>query len=186
MIRTLLSILVFFTTSLYVSGQGQQIALDQLVISGSSNINSFKLTFNNNTPSALTYQAAPSGDLLHFKIPVSEIEAGNQMMIADFRHMVNAHHFPFISLTVNRKQFESIVDNSGTGVLNVIVNIAGTSKSYRIPFYKGCLDEQDNFITGSASMSLSDFEIKPLKKFFNLIRLDDTVFINFRINFKQS
>ena len=185
---SLLILLCLFTTyGFSQEGHFNRIYLEQMIIMGTSNITNFKLSFAEDDPAQNNDIVGVQGDNgMVFYIPVEYITARNKFMLNDFRHLINAQDYPYIKLTIDNGQLEMLNGNLIANRIKVKVTLSGMSKIYSIPFYKNCSGGNNSYITGNTNLNLSDFNIDASKKIFGFVRLDDKVFINFKINFSQS
>ena len=186
-IITCLGVFLFFNVGYAQINSNGTISLKQISIIGNSNISGFKLSFNDDRDEINDeVLGIKEADSIVFYIPVEHITARNRLMLSDFRSLISAREYPYIKLTINKDQFALLDSNMSNRKLIVKVTLAGTSKVCAIPFYRSCSEVNDAFITGNTDLKLSDFNIDASKKIFGFVRLDDKVFINFKINFSQS
>ena len=185
-------ILTFMLLLASASGWTQQvnmnrIYLEQMVIIGNSNISGIKLSFRSDHLSKNQLVSGVIEDgMVVFYIPVDNITAKNRLMLNDFRDLIHADNFPYIKLAISNEQMINLTNKHFSECINVDVTLAGLSKTYHIPFYKNCSNDNSSYITGNADLYLSDFNIYPDKKIFGLLKLDNKVFINFKINFAET
>lgn len=179
-----ISIIMFFPWNFYAQQppKAYQINLEKIDIFGTSNITDFKLTFINTHHIKSKYYIHEQNGIINFAIPVESIEGSNRLMVNDFRSLIKAVEFPYINLYIGFDQLESIINGEVLDAIDVDVNIAGILKNYNVTFFKDCLNE--NNISGSTALLLTDFNLSPGSKFFGMIKLDNKVFINFKINFE--
>lgn len=177
-------IMMFFPYNLFAQQppKAYHINLEKIDIHGTSNITDFKLTFINTQHKKSKYYTLEQNGVVNFAIPVESIEGSNRLMVNDFRSLIKAVDFPYINLYIGFDQLESIINGEIIDAIEVDVNIAGKLKNYSVAFYKDCVNE--NNISGSTALFLTDFELSPDSKFFGMIKLDNKVFINFKINFE--
>ena len=186
-IITCLGVFLFFNVGHAQINTNGNISLKQISIIGNSNITGFKLFFNDDRDEINDeVVGVEEADSIVFYIPVEHITAKNRLLLNDFRSLISAREYPYIKLTINEDQLALLNSDISHNKIMVKVTLAGTSKICDIPFYRSCSEVNDAFITGNTNLKLSDFNIDASKKIFGFVRLDDKVFINFKINFSQS
>ena len=163
------------------------IVLDHVVIQGSSNISDFMLTYINDQSGHHNLSAFEVNDsTVYFNIPVDYITASNRVLVSDFRDLIKAKNYPYIVISISKRQIEAIAKGKKSDNLKFDVTIAGHSNTYSIPFFVGRLPGSYEYVMGKTNLQLTDYNLEPAKKIFGLIKISNEVFINFRINFKSS
>lgn len=157
--------------------------IEQVVISGSTNINSFQLIYNEENYSEISSNTEDIlSDLVKLSIPVQKIEAESTSMKKDFLKMVNADKYPIINIALT-ELITSDFSNSTDTCHQINLTMNGITKSYT------CFPsvEKDSFgnvqLSGNLNVKLSEFNIQPPKKIMGLIKVENEVFISFKVLF---
>ena len=162
------------------------IVIDKMVICGSSSISDFILTFIGDKDKRVANVCSENDSIISFHIPVECISASNQLLINNFQEFIKAREYPNINVAIDKKQIQDIIKGGENDLLSFNVTISGNSNVYRIPFTLGKFQGNYKYVTGRVNMRLTDFNLKPSKKIFGLIKVSNEVFINFRINFRPA
>lgn len=155
-------------------------------ITGKTNINSFKLHQIPNEIAGYFYTATtnptfsnPSFSII--QIPVKEFKADNLLLYKDFLQLVKASEYPDISIRFpDISMLEPGID---TVIKEVLITLAGTTRSYDISCVTSQCDERKLFLYGSRKLLLTDFNLVPPEKTFGLIKVMNEVIINFGFTF---
>lgn len=152
-------------------------------IMGSSNVNEFQLM--NSSPDIAEYsnQADTNPRYRNIRIEVDGFSAENKKMVQDFREMVNAEEHPYIGIAIERRELADFEETSGMTNFSTIITIAGVSHEYTVPCEVFSQLNAGYTLNGSFSVKLTDFGIDPPEKLLGLIKVNNTVFINFLFNF---
>lgn len=157
---------------------------NKIIISGESNIQDFvvKYYFKGKLRTADTESADCSSPEGVIKIPVQKLLFSNRHMKKDFLNLVHADQYPYIKLFYN-PDLLSQIKNKNQQNIPITIEITGVRKTYSIPV--SLLEEGKSFtkLQGKVHIKLSDFKLKPKRYFFGLIRLKDTLKINFILYF---
>ena len=175
-----------FTTGVLITDTSVLIAPgSQLLIKGTTNVNSFKCEFNIkqiNKPIPLYYKVI--GDKMVFEraklvLDTDCFDCGNKAMNKDFRKLLKSDEFPEIELQLKE------IHKSKNSTINALLElrIAGKSKTY----YQNLTlkEKEDICVTGILKVNITDFELEAPKKALGLIVVSENVEINFQLNFKE-
>ena len=155
---------------------------EHVVIEGSTNVNRFQLSYSEDAFSLFPSYNIGSSDFLRMAIPVQKINAESSSMHDDFLELINANKYPTIIISLNEKITSDKLDLT---VLRhqVSVTMNGVTNTYAC-FSEIAKEEFVNWhLTGRLGVRLTDFGIEPPRKFFGLVKVDDEVFISFKILF---
>lgn len=158
---------------------------NKIIISGESNIQDFVVRYYFNkklkgsVPKSADFSSSEEGII---QIPVRKLLFSNRHMKNDFLNLVHAKNFPLIKLFYNPE----LIDQFGTKkqkTVPITIQITNVKKTYLIPV--SLLKKGKNYtkLKGQVQIKLSDFKIKPKRYFFGLIRLKDSLKINFILYF---
>ena len=175
-----------FTTKVMVDNTSVLITPDsELVIKGTTNINSFKCKFNIkeiNKPIPLYYNVV--NDKIVFErarlvLDNECFDCGNKGMNKDFMKLLKSDEYPEIEL-----QLKEVDKNNGSQINALLeLRIAGKSKSYHVPLL--VKDKVDIFVSGTLKVDITDFNLEAPKKALGLIVVSDDVEIGFHLNFSE-
>ncbi len=156
----------------------------RLEISGSSNINEFQCLnvsykgndtlYENSNPGQSQYQL--NGLIT---IMADEFDCRNRLITNDFRKTLNAGDYPvikvrFLGLGIHRKAAEQEAVKGQTEI-----TIAGVSRKYDISCRFTNSGTKKARLTGSKTVKLSVFGLEPRPKVLGMIKVDDTVKVDF-------
>jgi hypothetical protein len=158
---------------------------DNLTIYGRSNVNNFSFSFDNNSeplPQEIVITKT-NKQKTEFLLPVQRFKTINKCIQNDFLKMIQAEKFPYISFAIDNDQMELLSSESKCDSINAIITIAQESKQIWIPIKKINKQFKDQFFTGEIKLLLTDFNLVPLSKFLGLVKVENNILIDFRINF---
>ncbi len=164
----------------------QGICLGYINISGTTNINHF------NFSSELSYiritgtgQNEPGADssIIEIPIPIKEFRTNNPFMYRDFLELVNARIYPHIFIGVHYPYLERIFTGGGGTVPQFEITLAGVTNKYRIPCRVWNCSDEHVHVTGSREIKLTEFNLDPPEKFQGMVKVNDSVLINFSLVF---
>jgi hypothetical protein len=175
-----------FTTKVIVYNTSVLITSDsELVIKGTTNINSFKCKFNIkeiDKPIPLYYQVIDDKMVFEKAKLVLDNECfdcGNNGMNRDFMKLLKSDEYPEIEL-----QLKQVNKNNGSQINALLeLRIAGKEKSYYVPL--SLKDKEHIFVSGTLKVDITDFNLEAPKKALGLIVVSDYVEISFQLNFKE-
>lgn len=159
--------------------------LNYIKIKGETNLNQFALTYDNSSNNNISVaeksiSQKTKESIVEFKIPVKAFKGNNQLMVNDFRNMVDVSNHPLIIVQIERNIFDHIYLNSISSVINFNLTIAGETQNVNGEYITYIRD--DNVIlSGQAMLKLSDFSIEPPQKMFGMLHVKDIIIIKFDI-----
>ena len=162
--------------------------LISMEINGETNINSFQLfledarTGKSPVPVSGSYEA----NSILFRIPLELLNCKNDKILADFYDLVQADKFSEVLIKIGLHDFHRLIsENNNTPVL-LSITLAGVTRELKTKssYIQHMSDEK--IMSGNVTLSLTDFSLKPPKKIFGLIRLNNHVNINFTISIINS
>lgn len=152
---------------------------------GKTNLNQFTLSFDNKTSNYISVVEKKMADQLderfiEFKIPVDAFEGNNDLLVNDFRKLVDASNHPSIIVEIKKKVFDHIYLSSFSSALTFYLTIAGKKERVQGE-YKAYVRNNSVVLRGSAKLRLSDFSITPPQKMFGMLQVKDVIIIKFDI-----
>lgn len=188
------NIFAFIFLSLYIGSISAQnhelisIVNPQSIISinGESNVSSIRCRYTSPFPSVTLRHNADlvedifdvNGDSL--RLEVTGFDCGKRGINRDFRKTLKAGDYPLIKIWVESISLENETDHLAT----VSVSITGTVKTYNIPLE--VLKEDNSYmITGDQEILLTDFNLKPPRALFGLVKVRDEFIVSFDLNIEQ-
>ncbi len=155
---------------------------EHVLIEGSTNLNQFQLSYSEDAFSLFPASNYGSSEFLRMAIPARKINAESNSMHNDFLELINANIHPTIIISLNEKITS---DKLNLTVLRhqVSVTMNGVTNTYAC-FSEIKKSEYGSWnLAGRLGVRLTDFEIDPPRKFLGLVKVDDEVFISFKILF---
>ena len=159
-----------------------------ILIKGSSNINDFQLV--NENPDLKNFNLK---DLINsyghkdsfekIRIEVKEFICDKKKLCNDFQEMLSASEFPFIDISLKRRDLSNRSADEELFNLETKISIAGVTRTYLIPCRIIQFSNTKFELNGSKTISLTDFYLDPPKKVLGIIKISNDVFINFAIRF---
>jgi hypothetical protein len=162
-----------------------ELSFNDLTIYGKSNINNFSFTLDKNPCSSSKSEVITNiyQKYIEFLIPVNRFKTLNKHIQDDFLKMIKADAYPYIRLSIETEQIERLSKGGNLESLNAIITIADESKFCCIPIVKGGGDDCKQYINGNIELLLTDFNLIPATKFFGMVKVENNVVIDFKINF---
>ena len=118
--------------------------------------------------------------LFTFRIPIKNFKGSNVSMQNDFQSLLKASEYPIISVSIQEKQFQEIINNA-LNELTLDLTIAGISKPVKAQYTTQEHSNNSIFLHGTTHFHLSDFTLEPPEKMLGVIKVEDVVFIRFDI-----
>lgn len=159
----------------------------ELTISGSTNINKFKCGYKIDKieqPIIVTYERTEKALVFHqtvLELDNNCFDCGSRPINRDFKVLVKSEKYPSILLELDR-----ILQKEGISAdVLAEIQIAGITKPYKVPVTIIALEDNTFNVSGTLKLNISDFKLKPPKKVFGLIEVDDTIEIGFKLLLKS-
>ncbi|MDE3743905.1 YceI family protein [Maribacter polysaccharolyticus] len=166
------------TTEIFIASDSE------LIISGTSNINSFDCSYNlNNLNDPIRVNFKNNGGHMDFdstllKLQNTYFDCGHNRINKDFNQLLKTSQYPNITLELNNVKY---LDNKT--IADVSIVIANVKRNYQVPIE---LSKDKNFkAKGEMNIHLSDFNLKAPKKALGLIVVNDALTVHFDLTLKQ-
>ncbi len=177
-----------------VSAQGDtepvKAILNDLVITGKSNLNKFNLFLGQESQAGAHELITGLFGLrsISFEIPLDRLSCKNKMILHDFYSLVNASEFPEVTIKMDADDFDRFVaeTESHTTQASFYVTIAGITQKVRTHTLLSEDLAGNKTLRGNLTLSMNDFYLKPPKKMIGLVKLNDEVNINFIISISDN
>lgn len=117
----------------------------------------------------------------HLQVPVRTFDCGKRRMTEDLHETLQAQNHPFIRYTLNHAELIP-TDSTTTGHrirARGTLTIAGTERAIELVARGRRIGPNQFRLCGSRTLKMSDFGIEPPTKFFGLIRVKDSIEVNF-------
>ncbi|UCH15627.1 MAG: hypothetical protein JSV22_06600 [Bacteroidales bacterium] len=152
-------------------------------ISGTSNINNFKLTSSlspvNLNDSINKKTINNESPVIELQIPIKKFRTSNPLIYKDFIKLLNAESYPFIIIGINYQTLNNIFQKSLKKYFQLEITLTGVTQRYKVAYETSrCYDEYI-FIQGLKNIKLSDFNLEPPEKLKGLIKVNNNLLINF-------
>jgi hypothetical protein len=155
--KKLLSTFVFLSAS-YCFSQ-----VNNVVVNGTTNINTFKCVNDKFNPASDSY-SFKKNQLPHLQLSVNDFDCNNRIMTNDLRKTLKADQFPVMSvkfltfIKVSEQQYRAYIE----------VKLVGKTRYYTTDFHP-----IENSFVGREYVKFSDFGITPPTKMGGLIVVHD-------------
>ncbi len=162
-------------------GEGQYM-FNSIIISGTTNINKFQITYKSEFFTHFTINDSEK-DSIVLSIPVDKFTADSKLMLSDFLELINAKKHPYIKIIIQDKINTDFFDLNAESKKEILVGVNGKTNSY---FCNTELQEayKDKwYFSGKLIIKLTDFDLEPPEKFLGLVKVKDDVTISFKILF---
>lgn len=187
----LIPILVFFVLQCFLVLPQEIDVIDNeynkctgyIQISGTSNLNSFKLTNSllpvNLQNSINRTNINRNSPIIELQIPVKNFRTSNPLIYKDFMKLLKAESYPFIKIGIKSQTLDNILEKSLTRNFKLEITLTGITQEYSVAYETSkCYDEYI-FIQGLKNIKLSDFNLEPPEKLNGLIKVNNNLLINF-------
>lgn len=161
-----------------------------LSVNGTTNINSFQCDINNyNTPDTISLlkgfskgQFLPMNGKLNLEIEA--FDCHNRMMTADLRKTLKAKLYPILAVKfVSINSFPDFKNPSKiTGIVDI--SLSGVSKRFEINYLFTGDEKQEVHLKGNQKIHFSDFNLIPPSKLGGVIKANDELLVEFKLNLK--
>ena len=159
-------------------------------VGGSTNINKFSCVIANyNRPDTLTFYRGNTSESLKIsgslKLDVQNFDCFNRVMTSDLRNTLKAREYPKLIirfLSLSKYPDDDKKENAVKG--DVSIELAGVTKHFNID-YKLISNRNNSFaVIGTRQINFSDFNIVPPRKIGGMIKTNNELNVEFRLNVK--
>lgn len=164
-----------------------------LKIQGKTNVNNFSCSFKDEIPKdTIDVSIRQNGDKLVLtnavlKVPVNGFDCGNPVMNNDLQNLLRQEEHPQIIIRIKSIEPSQLTASAGDlgftdlGYAWVEFELAGVKNEYRIPLnsYNELIDQ---YYLGKKTINITDFKLTPPKKFLGLVKVEEEITIDFRLN----
>ena len=152
----------------------------ELTIKGKSNVNAFECKYNTTylTKEKIAVELTKNKSKLKFKgakinIKSDGFDCANKLITKDLKSLLKSNTYNYITITL--KELE---ENKYNYNAKIDVKIAGVEKEYIMPV---TFNEKNLNVKGNLNIDIKDFKLKTPKKLLGIIKVDDTVAIDFNL-----
>lgn len=157
-----------------------------LQISGSSNVNNFQCTSLSYTGKDTLYEiqstvygpASLSGVI---NLEAEGIDCQNILITNGFMETVKAEEYPQIRISLLSLKKGNRYTEAQYIKGMVEISMAGVSRKYPLSSKLEKLDEGKAYLQGQQSLRLSDFGLQPKPKMLGMIKVEDSVSVDFQL-----
>jgi hypothetical protein len=162
-------------------------------IVGKTNVNTFTCDYKKEIPKDTIHVSInQEGNKLYLtnavlKVRVDGFDCGHPIMNKDFQQLLTEEKHPYITLHIKsiEPSDDFVVSNnpglSEIGYAQVVFEIAGVKNEYKIPL--NSFDQViSQYFLGQKTINIKDFQLHPPKKFLGLVKVDEEISIDFRLN----
>jgi hypothetical protein len=160
-------------------------------VNGSTNVNKFSCSISGypNADTLLCYAGSKEANPVMMQgrltLPVTGFDCLNAMMTSDLRKTLKAKDFPSLRIHfISLEKYPSLTaaQEAITGVVGV--ELAGVVKKIEVRYIISTDNQGIVHLLGSQSIHFSDFGLTPPRKLGGMIRANDQLEVEFRINFR--
>jgi len=117
------------------------------------------------------------------RIPVHKLLFSNGHMKKDFLRLVHADEYPDIKIFYTPEIFKGQFSKQQQRIISITVQITGVQKTYQVPVLFMRNKRPYTEMKGEVRIRLSDFNLKPKKYIWGLIRIKEILKIDFSLYF---
>jgi hypothetical protein len=159
----------------------------KLKINGTSNITDFECIYDEEIENdTLTHYVdveeafvEVGGDDL--RLEIDSFDCGKNGINRDFRKALRSDEYPNIDIRLVK-----VIRTEGEPVeADVAISLAGATNQYTVALQDVSVDGEAAIIGGTQIINMTDFGIAPPTALFGLIKVDNTLEINFTLRIKQ-
>jgi hypothetical protein len=161
----------------------------RLTIHGSTNISNFTCKIDDyNGSDTLVFVKEASAAELHFlrnrmTIPVRSFDCGGRQISRDFWQTLKAETYP--RLNINFRSLENLSNKDHNIVKGVVdITLAGTTARYTICYRVTRKDNVTVLLNGSRIVNFSDFNLEAPEKLNGLIKVNQSLNVEFNLVLK--
>lgn len=117
-------------------------------------------------------------------IPIRRFDCGTKQISKDFHKTLKSDTYP--ELHINFRSLKDLTVNNNSSILGVVdITLAGTTARYTILFCVKVKNNGTTFLTGSHQVNFSDFKLEPPQKLNGLIKVQETLQVQFDLVLKD-
>jgi len=179
-----------------LSAQNNQLAdnllsckLKSISIEGKTNVNQFEFSYDS-IIAKVVHQPGPSSstqveqEIVHFRLPVHAFSSDNALMNNDFYKLLKASEHPEIVVGINKSKLYLMTSGHYYSAMNLELTMAGITKSIRGTFTSSYTRNGRIILKGLSRINLKDFSLNPPQKMLGLVKVNETILINFDVVLK--
>ncbi|MGQ8338207.1 YceI family protein [Sunxiuqinia sp. A32] len=157
---------------------------DEIIIKGMTNVKAFQLSYSEDQFTKISSETK-FGEInknLMISIPAKNIKAESKLMLADFLKLINAKDYPEIHIKIDPK-VTSKFQKRNRLEHGIQLTMNGITNNYTCSSEIENGKQEEKCLLGTLKVKLTDFNIEPPQKFFGIIKVEEEVFISFKILF---
>lgn len=191
---TVIASLIFIVSTSYgqETKRNHEIAVtaSQFTILGSTNINKFKCTLEEHSPTeTLEIRSSWNNQTITFEnlrlsYPVSEFDCGLEAMNSDMQHLMKSDEYPTmvlhiksIDLKPDQKAIETLYVTS-----DVELSISGVTRKVKIQ--EGVVNnhsESSLTFSGEVNLNMKDFKMEPPVRLWGMVQVSEILTVQFAV-----
>lgn len=164
-----------------------KIRIQNVIIYGESNVMDFWLKYDeeatlnlNRIPKHFDLNIDNTEKLFSFQ--VAAFTAQNNKIKDDFNQMLRSDVNPNIYIKFDEKFCNQIANEDNPQDIEVLLKIGGVAHMVSVEFNSEANSDSGQLFKGKAIIHLADFELKPPKHLFGLVKVKDTIIITFEVH----
>ncbi|MEO9211025.1 MAG: hypothetical protein ABI208_08000 [Ginsengibacter sp.] len=197
-IKTLfLTVIAFFVTTIVTKDKVIQsntvkwilVENGSLRVGGSTNVNKFNCDISNyNNHDTIFLNKTNAGIQLkgNVNLEINTFDCHLLIMTNDLRKTLKAKEFPYLKITFlsfNKYPNFKLPCDIVTGWVEI--QLAGATKRFEVSYKFSMGSDKIIRLIGNQNVNFSDFNLVPPRKLGGMIRTDDLLKIEFKLNFKE-
>ena len=151
-------------------------------VKGRTNINQFEFTTQLDKQTFV--RSNDETKKIFISIPVKNFKTDKRLMYREFLSLIEAEKHPNILLSFTAPKASKCIQDQ---IVNIPVDIdmAGSRRTYKIPMLYSKCEKNQYTLFGFQPIKLTDFNLVPPQKASGLIKVDNTLFIDFSVVFLE-
>ncbi|HPK09023.1 MAG TPA: hypothetical protein PK147_00035 [Saprospiraceae bacterium] len=155
-----------------------------LIVNGKTNINTFNCDIDAYNDTDTINYISSTGDVGYLtsgsmNISIISFDCHHKMMTKDLRKTLKYKDFPL--MTIEFISLSNLISENKNLSGNIIIYLAGKSKEYSVSFISTSSSSNSVKLSGTQSILLSDFDLKPPSKLGGMIKVKDEMTVDIEL-----
>jgi hypothetical protein len=179
----------FFMSSFSEEGKWIIDADSRLIIHGTTNVNTFRCSFNyaQNSDTLEFKKTGKTNELIlsknRMRIPVRKFDCGNRQITKDFWETLQADTHPM--LNIKFRSLENIPRDKSSIKGLVDITLAGVTQRYTVWYNVIPSEGRTVLLKGNQSVNFSDFKLRRPQKLMGLIKVEECLEVEFNLQLRE-
>jgi len=120
------------------------------------------------------------------RINIGDFDCRNRVMTGEFKRTLQYRQYPQLKITfLSLEKMPALTTQSQATTGQVVIELAGVSKQVQMDYASSREDDGTIQLTGSRRLCFSDFGLQPPQKMGGLIRVEQTLDVQFVLCLRQ-